>query len=67
MNPIVLNFKKILECVAKAEKTKYAKPTEMFLDIYDKPTALLEKQRKEFLDHLKANSKNYPMDAYEKI
>ena len=56
-----------MEAVSKAEKTKYAKPTEMFLDVFDKPSALLEKQRAEFLEHLKANKKHYPMTSYENM
>jgi hypothetical protein len=56
-----------MESVSKAEKTKYHKPTEMFFDVYDKPSALLEKQQKEFLEHLKTNSQHYPLNNYEKI
>ena len=39
----------------------------MFLDVYDKPSALLLKQRAEFLEHLKANKKHYPMSSYENM
>ena len=56
-----------MEAVAKAEKTKYAKPTEMFLDVFDKPSRLLEKQMNEFMEHLKDNKQHYPMNKFEKL
>ncbi len=39
----------------------------MFLDVYDKPNQLLEKQKQELLEHLKIHGKNYPLEKYEKI
>ncbi len=56
-----------MESVTKAEKAKYHKPTEMFVDVYDKPSNLIEKQQKEFLEHIKKYGQHYPLDAYEKI
>ena len=56
-----------MEAVSKAEKAKYAKPTEMFLDVFDKPSKLLEKQMNEFTEHLKANKQHYPLNNYEKL
>ena len=56
-----------MEAVTKAEKSKYPKPTELFLDVFDKPSRLLEKQMNEFLDHLKTNKQHYPLNNYEKL
>ena len=51
----------------KAEKVKYHKPTEMFLDVLDKPSRLMERQRDELVEHLKQHAKEYPLSSYEKI
>jgi 2-oxoisovalerate dehydrogenase E1 component alpha subunit len=61
------NKKLIMDSVLKAEKTKYHKPTEMFMDIYDKPTQLLERQMKEMLSHVQRNKEHYPLNNYEKL
>jgi hypothetical protein len=39
----------------------------MFMDVFDKPSALLEKQMKEFLEHLNQHKDHYPLDNYEKM
>jgi hypothetical protein len=52
----------------KSEKSKFHKPTEMFLDVLDKPSRLMERQRDEFVEHIKQHVKDYPMlSSYEKI
>jgi hypothetical protein len=56
-----------LKSIKKAESTKYFKPTEMFHDVYDKPSELLLKQKSEFLEHIKAYKEHYPLDKYDKI
>jgi 2-oxoisovalerate dehydrogenase E1 component alpha subunit len=56
-----------MECFHKAEKLKRAKPTSIFDDVYDKPHALLEKQKKEMLEHIKLYNKEYPLELYEKF
>ena len=58
---------KVLECVTKSEKIKYGKPTEMFLDVFDKPSVLLERQQKEFLEFLEQYKEHYPLDNYDKL
>lgn len=60
------NMKTVLECVARAEKVKYCKPSEMFNDVFDKRTPLLDKQMNEMLEHIKAQKAHYPMELYEK-
>lgn len=61
------NRKHVLECVTKSEKIKYGKPTEMFLDVFDKPSVLLERQQKEFLEFLEQYKEHYPLDNYDKL
>jgi len=61
------NKKIVLESVTTAEKIKYNKPTEMFMDVYDKPSQLIERQMKDFLEHVKANKEHYPLNNYEKL
>ena len=56
-----------MDAVSQAEKSKYGPPTEMFLDVFDKPSRLLEKQMKEFHEHIKANKQHYPLNKYEKM
>ena len=56
-----------MDAVGKAENSKYGRPTEMFLDVFDKPSRLLEKQMNEFLEHLKTNKQHYPLNKYEKL
>lgn len=56
-----------MESVTTAEKIKYNKPTEMFMDVYDKPSQLLDRQMKDFLEHVKANKEHYPLNNYEKL
>ena len=58
---------KIMDAVSQAEKCKYGAPTEMFLDVFDKPSRLLEKQLKEFREHIKAHQQHYPLNKYEKM
>ena len=58
---------KVLDCVSKAEKTKFHKPTEMFYDVFDKPTPLLTRQMNEFTEFLKTNKEHYPLDNYDKL
>ncbi len=60
-------FDLVLKCVKKAENTKYLKPTEMFNDVYDKPSKLIIRQTNEFLDHIKENKEHYPLEKYEKF
>ena len=60
------NLKTVLECVSRAEKVKYCKPIEMFNDVFDKPSVLLERQSREMLDHVKAHKEHYPLELYEK-
>ena len=60
------NMKTVLECVGRSEKVKYNKPSEMFNDVFDKQSSLLEKQAKEMLEHIKAHKEHYPMELYEK-
>ncbi|RNA02746.1 2-oxoisovalerate dehydrogenase subunit mitochondrial [Brachionus plicatilis] len=59
--------KMIMESITKSERTKNMKPTEMFLDVFDRPSQSLLKQQNEFLDHLKQNKEHYPLDTYEKL
>lgn len=56
-----------MESVVKAERTKYAQPTEMFLDVFDTPSKLILKQKEELLEHLKNNKEHYPLNSYEKL
>jgi hypothetical protein len=56
-----------MKCIAQSEKTKYSSPLEMFQDIYDKPTAELQKQLKEFKEHIKIYKEHYPLNKYEKM
>ncbi len=56
-----------MDAVSQAEKSKYGAPTEMFLDVFDKPSRLLEKQMKEFREHIKAHQQHYPLNKYEKM
>lgn len=58
---------KILNAVAAAEKKRFCKPTEMFEDVFDKTSPLLERQRNEMLEHLKKNREHYPLESYEKM
>lgn len=60
------NLKTVLECVARSEKVKYCKPSEMFMDVFDKQSPLLERQMREMLDHVKAYKEHYPLELYEK-
>lgn len=60
------NLKTVLECVARSEKVKYCKPAEMFEDVFDKQSPILEKQKREMLDHIKAHKEHYPLELYEK-
>lgn len=60
------NMKTVLECVGRTEKVKYCKPTEMFEDILDKPSAILERQAKEMMQHVKSKKDHYPLELYEK-
>ena len=53
--------------MAAAEKKRFCNPTEMFEDVFDKTTPLLERQRSEMLEHLKKNREHYPLESYEKI
>ena len=39
----------------------------MFEDVYDKPTAQIERQKEELLEHLKLHKDKYPMDTFERI
>jgi 2-oxoisovalerate dehydrogenase E1 component alpha subunit len=58
--------KLVMDCFHKAEKARRAKPTAMFEEVYDQMPAHLEKQKKEFLAHIKTYKHEYPMDLYEK-
>ncbi len=60
-------FLKIMECVANAEKTKFHRPTEMFMDVFDKPTPLIEKQMREFKEFIETHKEHYPLDNYDKM
>lgn len=51
----------------KAEGTKYAKPTEMFNEVFDKKSELIKKQEQEFLEHIKSNRQHYPLDKFGKL
>lgn len=57
----------VMECFQKAETQRRSKPTEMFEDVFDKLPPMLERQKKELLDHLKQYKKEYPMELYEKL
>lgn len=61
------NKKLVMSCVTEAEKAKFHKPTEMFMDVFDKPSALLQRQMKEFEEYVKANKEHYPLENYEKF
>lgn len=56
-----------MKCINESEKTKYCDPLEMFKDIYDKPTAELNKQMEEFKEHVKIYKEHYPLNKYEKM
>lgn len=53
--------------MTKSERTKYASPTEMFLDVFDEPSKLIQRQKNELLEHLKTNKEHYPLNSYEKL
>ena len=59
--------KKVVKCMQKAEGTKYAKPTEMFNEVFDKKSELIKKQEQEFLEHIKSNRQHYPLDKFGKL
>ena len=61
-----LSFK-VITAFEKAEKIKKAKITDMFEDVYDVPTAQLERQKEELIEHLKIYKDQYPMDTYERL
>ena len=56
-----------MDAVGKAEKSKYGRPTVIFLDVLENPSRLLEKQMNEFLEHIKANKQHCPLNKHEKI
>lgn len=56
-----------MKCVSNSENIKYSDPMEMFMDVYDKPTRNIEKQMKEFKDHINEYKDHYPLDKYEKL
>lgn len=60
------NLKLVLECVGRSEKVKYCKPSEMFDDVFDKKSPLLERQMREMLEHVKSQKDHYPLELYEK-
>jgi hypothetical protein len=53
--------------MASAEKTRFHKPTEMFMDVFDKPSALIEKQMREFKEYVQNHKEHYPLDNYDKM
>lgn len=57
--------KMILECVARSEKTKYHKMSEMFVDVFDEPSPLLKKQQQELKDHVKMYQEHYPLKSHD--
>ncbi len=39
----------------------------MFQDVYDKPSKEIEKQIKQFKEHIEENKDKYPLSSYDKM
>lgn len=59
--------KEIMDSFNAAEIQNKAKPTEMFEEVFDRPTQNLERQRAEMIKHLKIYKNEYPLEHYEKL
>lgn len=59
--------KEVMDAFNVAEQQKRARPTEMFEEVFDKPTPMLARQREEMVTHVKKYKTEYPLEMFEKL